>query len=127
VLVVSLGLLGAVAVRPIFFPPTNPRITRENVGRIKEGMTREEVEAILGPAGDYRTGPTGAIGGQSEFLRDTESLAPPLWWVSDDAQAMVWFVDGKVWLTLVNSMEPGPVGLFELLRWRWNRWRDAKR
>ncbi len=32
------------------------RITRENYKRIREGMTRAEVEAILGPPGDYRSG-----------------------------------------------------------------------
>jgi SmpA / OmlA family len=34
----------------------NP-ITQENYARIQEGMSRAEVEAILGPPADYTTGP----------------------------------------------------------------------
>jgi hypothetical protein len=33
--------------------PRPERITRENFKRIREGMTQAEVEAILGPPGDY--------------------------------------------------------------------------
>ncbi len=35
---------------------TPTRVTRNNYDRIYEGMTRTEVQAILGPPGDYRTG-----------------------------------------------------------------------
>jgi hypothetical protein len=38
--------------------PRPDRITRENCGRVHEGMSESEVEAILGSAGDYRTGPS---------------------------------------------------------------------
>jgi hypothetical protein len=34
------------------------RITRENFDRIQKGVTRAEVEEILGPPEDYSTGPT---------------------------------------------------------------------
>jgi hypothetical protein len=34
-----------------------PRATEENFDRIRDGMTRAEVEAILGPPGDYHTEP----------------------------------------------------------------------
>jgi hypothetical protein len=40
---------------PISPAPPPPRVTRENLYRIKYGMTRAEVEAILGPPGDYTT------------------------------------------------------------------------
>src|SRR5262245_5172511 len=36
--------------------PSHRLINRENFKRIEQGMTRKEVEAILGPPGDYRTG-----------------------------------------------------------------------
>jgi hypothetical protein len=39
------------------------RVTRVNYHRIKEGMARAEVEDILGPPGDYRTGPMSGDGG----------------------------------------------------------------
>jgi hypothetical protein len=37
--------------------PRPNRITQENFDRIQQGMSRAEVEAILGPPGDYRTLP----------------------------------------------------------------------
>jgi hypothetical protein len=36
-------------------PQPSSRVTRENFDRIHDGMSRAEVEAILGPRGDYRT------------------------------------------------------------------------
>jgi hypothetical protein len=55
-LVVLVGLAVVVAVGAVVLWPQPPsRITRENFARIKEGMSRAEVEAILGPPGDYRT------------------------------------------------------------------------
>jgi hypothetical protein len=38
--------------------PRADRLARENYERVRRGMSRPEVEAILGPPGDYRTGPT---------------------------------------------------------------------
>src|SRR5262245_31156651 len=38
-------------------PPPPDRVTRANFDRVWEGMSRAEVEAILGPPGDYTTGP----------------------------------------------------------------------
>jgi hypothetical protein len=38
--------------------PQEDRITQDNCDRVREGMTPAEVEAILGPPGDYRNGPT---------------------------------------------------------------------
>jgi hypothetical protein len=38
--------------------PQPDRVTRENFDRITECLNRAEVEAILGPPGDYRTVPT---------------------------------------------------------------------
>ncbi len=37
--------------------PQPDRITKANYERIEEGMTRAEVEALLGPPGNYQTGP----------------------------------------------------------------------
>jgi hypothetical protein len=52
------GLAVAVAVVVIALWPTRPnRVTRENYDRIQIGMTQAEVEAILGPLGDYATVP----------------------------------------------------------------------
>src|SRR6516162_2477131 len=57
-LVVLVGLAVVVAVGAVVLWPQPPsRITRENYDRIREGMSRAEAQAILGPPGDYTTGP----------------------------------------------------------------------
>jgi hypothetical protein len=58
--VLALAGLGVVIVAGavVLWPHPPSRITRENFDRIKVGMSRPEVEAILGPPGDYRMGPT---------------------------------------------------------------------
>jgi hypothetical protein len=127
VLVVSVLVLLAVAAKPVLLPAGNPRITRENFERIKEGMSQEEVEAILGPAGDCRTGPTRPVRG-----RGTERLGKilgpgALVWKGDHAEIWVVAPGGELESVDFNPMEPAPVGLLDLLRWRWERWRESRR
>jgi hypothetical protein len=50
------GLAVVVAAGAVVLWPREGRITQENYDRISEGMSCAEVEAILGPPGDYRTG-----------------------------------------------------------------------
>jgi hypothetical protein len=45
--------------------PRPDRVTSEGFGRIAEGMSRSEVEAILGAPGDYTSGPTASVEVQS--------------------------------------------------------------
>jgi hypothetical protein len=54
-LVALAGLAVVVAAGVVVLWPSRDRITQANFDRILEGMTRAEVEAILGPPGDYRT------------------------------------------------------------------------
>jgi hypothetical protein len=71
-LVVLSGLAVVVAAGAVVLwqrPPS--RITRENFERIKEGMSRAEVEAILGPPGDYRTGD-----GEMDYGMENEAWMP---------------------------------------------------
>jgi hypothetical protein len=51
------GLAVVVAAGGVVLWPRADRVTRENFDRIREGMTRTEVEAILGPPGDGSSGP----------------------------------------------------------------------
>ena len=51
----ALAGIAAFVLGPWSARPT--RLTRENLDRIQVGMNRSEVEAILGPPGDYTTGP----------------------------------------------------------------------
>jgi hypothetical protein len=57
-LVALAGLAVVVGAGTVVLWPRADRITLENFDRIKKGMRRAEVEAILGPPGDYTTGPT---------------------------------------------------------------------
>ena len=52
-----IAAVGLVAVGAFVMWPRMDRITRENFDRISKGMSRAEVEAILGPPGDYSGGP----------------------------------------------------------------------
>jgi hypothetical protein len=126
-LFLSLAVLLAVmayAARPIFFPPTNPRLTRENFDRIKEGMKRADVEAILGPPGDYRTGPIDPDPQVIMFLpsgrrRENWSHA----WLGDKAIFLAWVdPDGTITQHCFRSMELEPVEFGTLMRWRCRRW-----
>jgi hypothetical protein len=57
-LLVALGGLAVLVAVGVFvlWPQAHP-VTEENFGRITVGMGRAEVDAIVGPAGDYATGP----------------------------------------------------------------------
>jgi hypothetical protein len=68
-----------------------PGITRLNSKRIRIGMTRAEVEAILGkPAGDYRTGPTDSLPGRE---------ASPYWTLEAADVTPNWRDDaGSLWV-----------------------------
>jgi hypothetical protein len=54
------GLVVLAAAGAVTLWPRPERITRENYECIRDGMSRAEVEAVLGPPGDYRTAPTEA-------------------------------------------------------------------
>jgi hypothetical protein len=109
------------AMKAVFFLPTNPHITQVNFERIKKGMTRREVEAILGPPGDYRSGPT-------VFLYRSASrpgMAVPLEWRGDIGEIWVWVAaDGGVRDTSVHPGFRSQSGTMDWLTWRWRRLRN---
>jgi hypothetical protein len=133
-LFVSLAVLLAViayTARPIFFPPANHHITQENYDRLREGMKREEVEAILGPPGDYRTIPTEPVepivglvllGGGWDYRCEQ--------WIGNES-----VIELNIYLSREKGLrgwgfrpiKPEPIGLIDLVRWRWSRWREFRR
>jgi hypothetical protein len=126
VAVVSLLVLLGVGVRQVFFLETNPRITKANFAQIKAGMSRAEVEAILGPPGDYRTGPTVCL----YSLRLPTDPPPPanslrLQWRGDDTEIWLWVDPQGVVLDRSSSpMLLCQSGTMDWLTWRWHRLRN---
>jgi hypothetical protein len=65
--------------------PRRPQVSREQFEKIKEGMSREEVEAIIGgPPGDYTTG-------QYYVVAITPTYVGGESWVGDGGLIRVWF------------------------------------
>jgi hypothetical protein len=102
--------------------PRHCSVNRAACDRIKEGMTRAEVEQILGgPPGDYRTRPGPAV--PSTFVSAPARLfyCHEEWrgdgvalWVNFDDRGRVAGLGG--WS--VASESPGPIAI---ARWRLNR------
>ncbi len=129
--------------------PRADRITQKNCDRIREGMSQQEVYAILGPPGDYRIvqtvdpvplyyrsdTPTPAEYAQAAYdrehvfvLRNDYGPVPleRLNWLGDDGDIFVWFGPKGVWSHgMVHSDKVAQTPLENLL-WRakrqWKRW-----
>jgi hypothetical protein len=126
----------------VLWPQTDQgdRITRENYNYIKIGMSRAEVEAILGPAGDYATGslrfagPTlrvfsGEPSPPSEYVlsvRDAEGYDIVRW--RNDTGILTVYFDrtGQVFTKGFFHVERVEQGPLDNLLWRakrlWRRW-----
>jgi hypothetical protein len=121
--VASVFLLVLVAARLVFVLRTDPRLTRENFGRIHGGMSRREVEALMGPPGDYRTGPTtpSEVAGH---IGDPSRPEVRLVWKGDEAEFSVWVrpdPSERVWGISFIKTGPLQVGMVDWLKWRWQR------
>jgi hypothetical protein len=124
------------------------RITRENCERITEGMSREEVYAILGPPGDYRSvrtvdpnlllvstyAPTPAMLAEAADHRehvfvvriDYGTGLERLTWLGDDGDIFVWLSPAGVWSNGMTSSEKMVQSPFDNLLWRAKRqWRSS--
>jgi hypothetical protein len=122
------GLAAIVAVGAVFLLTRPSRITRENFDRIHTGMRREEVRAILGPPGDYSTGP-GEYKGWSPVagVRWDDNPAADDVWLSDDMDIEVSYSNtGSVKRAACEPVirhERGPLDNF---LWRverlWRQW-----
>jgi hypothetical protein len=95
------------------------QITQENCDRIREGMNREQVEAILGPPGYYATEPVVALYPPSINLIDRPSA-----WTGNKGSISVNF-DGHD-LVRSKSFSANQDGPLEKLRKRlerqWHHW-----
>jgi hypothetical protein len=130
-LVVLAGLAVVVAAGVVvLWPRSVSRITRENCDRIRVGMSRADVEAILGPPGDYTTGPVAF--GSSWNLISTRQYSPNenparYDYLTDSAWFAVTFDDaGQVNVRGIEYGSKVNQGALENLLWRakrqWHRW-----
>jgi hypothetical protein len=120
-LAVALVLFGVLL--PLLLPWHCP-VNRAAFERIEKGMTRAQVEAILGgPCGNYRTRPFPK--NQSWVLPSSgpilfyQSWEP---WAGDEVVVHVCFDDeGIVELKVIGEESPPDTGLVELASWRLKR------
>jgi hypothetical protein len=124
VAVVTLMLVSASVL--LLWPwPQADRVTRENFSRLEEGMSRADVDAILGPLGDYRTGDTNlALSGPTVFGQSGRSQAYT--WRGDTANIKVGFdPSGHLFAASYQAMRrsENPIDniLFRAFR-LWSRW-----
>jgi hypothetical protein len=106
----ALAGLAMLALGDVVLWPQPSLVTLPNFCRVREGMSRAEVEAILGPPGDYRTVPTTDASEPQIFddidvwacylfrqKRDcSESADPPAFWFGDDGYVWINFESGHV-------------------------------
>jgi hypothetical protein len=145
-LLVALAALGVlVAAGTVVLWPHADRITQPNSDRIREGMTRAEVELILGMPGDYRTvrtappptvpyrpKPTPAElakdGDDREHIFDLKHSpgVEKLTWLGDEGDVCVWMIGEQVAHADFSSREKVAQTPLENLLWRtkrqWHRW-----
>jgi hypothetical protein len=113
-LLVLAALISIVAPRP-------SRVTRSAFERIEKGMTRVEVEKILGgPPGDYTTQPYSRI-----YI---QGILPTDEWIGDGIQICLWLSwDGEVGEYVVRvkhlyEIEPWEMGIVNRALWHLDRW-----
>src|SRR5579871_6900535 len=103
--------------------PREDHVTQENCDRIRKGMTRAEVYAILGPPCDYTSGPIGA----RSFPRgvDAPQVLANEWWGTDTGFAVTSFDrQSQVVVSVVYvPCSRSPQGPLENLMWRIERLR----
>ncbi len=152
-LIVMAVTLAAVAVAAFVFWPRSDRITQENFDRIlQENMSRAEVESLLGPPGDYRTGPgeaqqnlgTGLVTNWREWEPDEDSgwtadfmttfygvnASKNVFyarWLGDTGEVRITFYSDCVLFPDFTARRKLPQGPLDYLRWRLGRlWRTWK-
>jgi hypothetical protein len=105
------------------------RVTRQNFDRITEGMSRTEVESILGSPGDYRSGPVKWKAGPREVIFQIDSPAHDRW-IGDHGTIDIWFPEyqgytGARHMTF-HDVERIALTPLDNLVWRakrqWHRW-----
>jgi hypothetical protein len=127
-LLVALAGLAVVAAGVVVFWPRQTLATAANFARIQEGMTRAEVEDLVGPAGDFRTRPMEYSWGESARLEmyqqiDDETIV----WATNEVLGVVRLDPaGRVSKVVYGPGRAQSQSVLENLLWRakrqWHRW-----
>jgi hypothetical protein len=114
------------------WPRPSSRITVENCERVKFVKTLAEVEAVLGPPRDERTGPTYRAASAWDWYGSHGDNygaipVPRFFWKSDTVRFSVTVeADGTLLSKSFVEFERRPQGLLDNLRWRaehlWRKW-----
>jgi hypothetical protein len=88
--------------------PQSSRITKTSFYRLGVGMSRAEVEAILGPPGDYRNSPTAFFLNDQPVDMALACRALPLGFSDPGAKTELWEGD-EVFITVMFSSSSGKV------------------
>jgi hypothetical protein len=109
-LLVALAGLVVLAAGALVVWPRPNRITQDNFDRIRDGMSQADIEALLGPPGDYRNVPT-TDASDPQIFDDIdawacslfrhkrvgpESADPPGFWFGDEGYIWINFESGLV-------------------------------
>jgi hypothetical protein len=126
----ALAGLAVVAVGTLLLWSESPsRITPENFERIREGMSRAEVYAILGPPVDYTSGPRFSIKVQG-CVTWSEDRQWRRWEGDIGGIAIRFDRNDKVAETCNSGGEVVRLGPIDSLRWRakrqWHHWFPEK-
>jgi hypothetical protein len=112
-LIAVLAVLAVVAAVAVALRPEPSRITRENVARVRPGMTRAEVVAILGPPDDYSSGPVRIVPGSPIVDPQKWDGLTWEWWLTDTGLAKAAFDrQGRVVRVDYDPCERIPQGFF---------------
>ncbi len=95
------GLVALAGVAAFALWPRPDRVTTENFDRIHKGMTRGEVEAILGPPGDYTNGPTAAPASSYPVIYDP---VRGMWLQGDEGSTVAEWRSDTGWLRVLFSV-----------------------
>jgi hypothetical protein len=141
-LIAVAGLAVLVAAGAFILWPQPCRVTLENVRRIHSGMSPQEVEAILGPAGDHSTRPLVLHIGHdsddptipfepSDGAMPREGRAARIRWTDDGGTVRIFFFStGRTycdaWEPSILPLKTVQQGPPDILRWRakrlWRKW-----
>jgi hypothetical protein len=122
---VTVGLLVAGAAFVLW--PRPSRITRVNFEWVRVGTSRAKAEVLLGPPGDYTTGPVVPNGYPTVWWGPSDERAgKPQEWRSDNATITVSYDRHTGQISAFTPMTRLPQSPFDNLLWRakrlWRKW-----